>query len=109
MTVSSVRMELEQGFAQPLNLNELAARHHVSRYYLSHIFKQVTGYGLKEYRMLCRISYASRRLEEGNDPIHTIAEEAGFHDMSNFSRAFKEMFGISPSEFRRRAATPHSS
>ena len=99
--VLSIRSKLEGSFEQKLNLDELAAQHYVSRYYLAHIFKQLTGYSLKEYMMLCRISYACHELANSQRPIQEIAESSGFHDMSNFLRAFKKMIGVSPSEFRR--------
>lgn len=100
-TVLSIRTKLEGSFEQKLNLDELASQHYISRYYLAHIFKQFTGYSLKEYMMLCRISYACQELANNERSIQEIAESAGFHDMSNFLRAFKKMIGVSPSEFRK--------
>lgn len=103
LTAAAVRMELECNFTQKLNLDELAARYHVSRYYLAHIFKKSTGSGLKEYLMLCRISFACQELASHiNRPIGDIAEAAGFRDMSNFSRYFKQTIGMSPSDFRKK-------
>jgi two-component system response regulator YesN len=52
--------------------------------------------------MLCRISLSCRQLTETEMPVGQIAEEAGFHDMSNFSRAFKTVIGMTPSQFRKR-------
>ena len=106
--VASVRMELECNFQNKLDLDALAARHHVSRYYLAHIFKQVTGYSLKEYLSLCRISFAIQQLAAGKQSVRQIAEASGFHDMSNFSRAFKERMGLSPSDFRKKTLTDPS-
>ncbi|MBQ9086694.1 MAG: helix-turn-helix transcriptional regulator [Clostridia bacterium] len=99
--VSSVRKELECNFSRRLDLDELASRHHVSRYYLTHCFKRVTGYSLKEYLMLCRISFACERLGDSTRTVGDIAEETGFHDMSNFARTFKKIVGMTPSEFRK--------
>ena len=102
MVVASVRMELECDFAEALDLDALALRHHVSRYYLSHAFKRITGYSLKEYLALCRISYACQQLADARLSIREIAEASGFRDFSNFSRAFKQIIGITPSLFRQR-------
>lgn len=102
MVVSSVRMELECDFAQPLDLRELADRYHVSRYYLSHAFKQITGYSLKEYLTLSRISYACQLLSGDTASVREIAEASGFHDVSNFSRSFKSVTGMTPSEYRKK-------
>ena len=100
--VAAVRMELECNFEKKLDLDALAAQHHISRYYLAHIFKQVTGYSLKEYLSLCRISFAIQQLASGKQSVRQIAETSGFHDMSNFSRAFKERMGLSPTDFRKK-------
>jgi len=100
--VASVRMELECNFRSKLDLDALASQHHISRYYLAHIFKQVTGYSLKEYLSLCRISFAIQQLASGTQSVREIAEASGFHDMSNFSRAFKERMGLSPTDFRKK-------
>lgn len=104
MIVSSVRMELECNFEGALDLDALADRYHISRYYLSHVFKQVTGYSLKEYLTLCRISFACQQLTNKRPSlsIKEIAEASGFKDMSNFSRSFKQITGITPTEFRKR-------
>ena len=108
LIVASVRRELEANFSERLSLERLAERHHISRYYLAHIFKKGTGYSLSEYLMLCRISYACRCLAEDTAEVRAIAEAAGFHDMSNFSRAFKETVGLSPSAFRKKARSEPS-
>ena len=100
-TVASVRRVLECNFSERLNLDALAEQHHISRYHLAHTFKRITGYSLKEYRLLCQISYACQQLAE-EKTVGEIAEAAGFHDMSNFSRAFKETVGMTPTEFRRK-------
>ena len=102
MLVASVRRTLESNFQNRLSLTELAEAHHISKYYLAHIFRKGTGYSLSEYLMLCRISYACRRLTEEAVEIREIAESAGFRDMSNFSRAFQETVGVSPSAFRKK-------
>lgn len=99
---ASVRRDLECAPSARLDLSALAARHHISRHYLSHVFRSVTGYSLKEYQMLCRISLSCRQLTETEMQVGRIAEEAGFHDMSNFSRAFKAVIGMTPSQFRKR-------
>lgn len=106
MTVAAVRMELETNFASRLNLDELAGQVHVSRYYLPHIFKRATGYTLREYLTLCRISFACQQLTDSDKPIREIAELSGFHDMSNFSRSFRKMIGSSPSDFRKKTRVP---
>jgi len=48
-----------------------------------------------------RVSIARRLLMETTDTLDTIATRTGYADVSNFSRTFKSIDGISPGEFRR--------
>ena len=48
-----------------------------------------------------RFSLACRHLEDSSIPLTTVAEVVGFADISTFSRAFKQQFGLSPSQWRR--------
>lgn len=98
--VASVRAEIEKNFSSKLSLDALAARYHVSRYYLAHIFTRISGHSLKEHLMSSRISFACQLLSETDETIAEIAERSGFGDLSNFSRSFKERISLSPSEYR---------
>ena len=54
--VAKIKYELESDFSNEHSLQTLAKKHNVSVYYLSHAFKSTTGYGIKQYLILCRIS-----------------------------------------------------
>jgi transcriptional regulator GlxA family with amidase domain len=47
-----------------------------------------------------RVARACRRLTETDEPIASIAFEAGFGNLANFNRRFKEIKGSRPREFR---------
>ena len=99
--VASVRTELETHPEKKLNLNEMAATHFISSYYLSHVFHRVTGYSIKRYLLLCRISLACTLLSEGKKTVAQVAAACGFTDASNFSRYFREITGMTPWEYRK--------
>ena len=46
--------------------------------------------------------YAQELLENSDLPVSQIAFQCGFGDANNFIRAFRESFGLSPSQFRQR-------
>lgn len=99
--VSAVRTELETRPEQKLDLHSLAEAHFISPYYLSHVFHRITGYSIKRYLLLCRISKACTLLSSSEQKITQIAAACGFSDVSNFSRSFRAIAGMTPWEYRK--------
>lgn len=84
-----------------ISLDELSEQIHVSKYYLSHKFKEVFGVSPKQYHMDSRIDYAKKMLTNTQDSIGNIAEKTGFENIYSFSRAFKKREHVSPSIYRK--------
>lgn len=99
--VQEVRRMLEAELDREFSLDDIAAEFHISTYYLSHIFKDITGYSVKNYRLLCRLAGARELLVSSDHTIKEICEITGFPDMSNFARRFKYEYGITPTEYRK--------
>jgi YesN/AraC family two-component response regulator len=55
-----------------------------------------------EYLQSCRMANAKQLLAETEFCIGEIVEKCGFCDNSNFSRTFKKLNGLSPSDFRKK-------
>ncbi|WP_353963248.1 helix-turn-helix transcriptional regulator [Dysosmobacter welbionis] len=68
---------------------------------MSHIFRQKTGYSLKQYVLRRRIGEAQMRLVNAQDSVQTISEAVGFADASYFSRIFSKYVGLTPTEYRK--------
>ena len=99
--VQAVRRRLESDLKEDLSLEDISAEFHISTYYLSHIFKDITGYSVKNYRLLCRLASARELLVSSEHNIKEICSMTGFPDMSNFSRRFKFEYGVTPMEYRK--------
>ena len=84
---------------EPMPVEALAKRFFISRYYLMHRFKEVTGYSLHQYISQKRLLRAGELIRSGV-PVMKAAEQAGFAEYSTFLRAFQNTFGMSPREFR---------
>ena len=83
------------------DLKEVNLELGVSKDYLRHCFKKVTGFTPLEYLMNMRIQQSKTYLIQNQHmPIEQIALECGFKDGYYFSRCFKKKTGVSPSEFR---------
>ena len=72
-----------------------------SKSYLNRIFKESTGTSLWGYIILKRLLMARALLQEGKQAT-LVAAECGFGDYSSFYRQFKEHFGVSPIEARKK-------
>lgn len=88
-------------FREPLNLELLAERAHMSPAYFSRRFKKLTGFGYKEYLNYVRLKEASRMLLETDLPVMDIAQLCGFSDGNYFGDLFKKEKGISPRMYRK--------
>ena len=84
---------------EELTVDTLAAQFYISRYYLMHRFKAVTGYTIHQYISPKRLLRSGELIRSGV-PVMKAAEQAGFRDYSTFLRAFRGTFHMSPREFR---------
>lgn len=105
-----VRKILEQRFAEPYKLSEIAAEAGVHPVHLAREFRKYYGYSVGEYLRRVRIEYACRELMDSNVAVTNIAFAAGFADQSHFSRTFKRLCGTTPGRYRasviRKSAAP---
>lgn len=82
-----------------LSVDLLAKQFYLSRYYLMHRFKDVTGYTIHQYIRQKRLLKAGELIRTGM-PVMKAAEAAGFKEYSTFLRAFQSTFHMSPREFQ---------
>ncbi len=65
------------------------------------LFKTSTGINVRKYAKNKRLAFAARQLQATGTPIKVIALELGYRRTAEFTRSFKELFRLSPLEFRR--------
>jgi len=85
---------------EELTVDALAKRFYLSRYYLMHRFKEVTGYTLHQYISQKRLLRAGELIRSGL-PVMKAAEQSGYTEYSTFLRAFQNTFHVSPREFQK--------
>lgn len=88
---------IERSYMQPLSVEAIASGMHISRQYLSRLFKREYGVSLQEYIVSVRMRRALEFLEGGNSVSNT-ASMTGYTDVFNFSKMFKKYYGFSPSQ-----------
>ncbi|GAB6989017.1 response regulator [Paenibacillus pini] len=85
-----------------VTLKEVADYLSFSPNYLGSLFKEVTGTNFSEYVIALRMEKAGELLKDPRIKIYEVADRVGYRYMPYFSRQFKEVFGMTPGEFRRK-------
>ena len=89
-------------YAEPITLDQLASLEHISKSYLSRLFKQQTGQTVIAYINSLRIETAKRLLTATRANVNEIAYQVGFESPKYFYRACRTLTGDTPAGFRRR-------
>jgi AraC-like DNA-binding protein len=84
-----------------LGLEQLAREAGLSPYHFLRTFSSLTGITPHQYVLRARLREAAWRLASGTEKVLDVALDSGFGDVSNFNRAFRGEFGVSPRVFRR--------
>ena len=87
---------LETSYMQPVSIQGIADALHIDRRYLTVLFRQAYGIPPQAYLMELRLDQARAFLTQGYG-VTEAATMSGFSDLANFSRRYKQRFGISPS------------
>ena len=92
-------------FQEPLTLERLARELHVNKYYISRIFSNRLQSNFRRYLNHIRLEYAMELMKAGNASLVDVCMEAGFNSLRSFHRAFAEIMGMTPAEYRKSVIT----
>ena len=98
--VQKVKQYINDHYAEPLKLIDLAALVGMNPVAFSRFFKMRTGRTLSDYIIDIRLGYAARMLVDTTRNVSEICYECGFNNLSNFNRTFKAKRGFTPRDFR---------
>lgn len=85
---------------ESLTLKRLAQKLGYSEFYVSRKFKEISGMHLRDYLRYRKLAFALKDIRDTDTGILDIALAYGFSSHEAFTRAFKEAYGITPSEYR---------
>ena len=97
--VSDVKKYISEHTHDKLSLNEVAAIFGISPSYLSQLFGKYNDTGFNEYINTCKIEEAKRLLRAENYKVYEVAEMLNFGSEFYFSKVFKKIQGVTPSEY----------
>ncbi len=91
---------IEMNLGEKIRASDLASLAGYSEYYMTGKFKEETGYFISDYVKFARIERAKLLLQSTDLSILEIAGRLGFATRSYFSQAFREVTGMTPTQFR---------
>lgn len=100
--VISIIKYINQHYQQKITLDKLALITNYNKSYLSNIFKKKTGITIFEYLRNVRLEHCLSDLKYKNNTIVEIALNNGFANIQIFNRIFKEIYKITPKQYRKK-------
>ena len=100
--VEGVKKYISKNLFSPIPISALANISHLTPQYLCTLFKENTGLTIIEYINNERISFAQTRMVTEKTPMNKISASCGFSDYNYFAKVFRQIVGISPSEYRKK-------
>lgn len=102
LTVNSdLLLYIKNNCSEPLRLDTIANMVGYNPAYFSRVFKEFSGKNFTEYLKCVRIEKAEFLLVDTNESVSNIALQVGFSDKTKFFKAFKNLVGCSPLEYRK--------
>jgi len=98
--VKKAVMIVQNDLEHPYTASGLSKQLNISRSYFSQCFKDLMGKTFNEYSRFIRVEKSKEYLLNTNNTIFWIAERVGYTDEKYFSRIFRELTGLLPSEYR---------
>lgn len=100
--ITQINNYVRGNYKGQLSLKDLADKLYLSEAYLSRFFKKTYGMSFLKYVTNIRVSHAYDSLLYTDEPITKIAYDNGFSTVALFNKTFKQVYGQTPSEFRKK-------
>jgi len=98
--ILAVQLHIQEHLNEDLSLEKLARLAHFSPFHFHRIFKALVGESVHEHVRRLRLEAAAMLLKTTDRSVTQIAFDAGYETHEAFTRAFRQLFGVSPSQFR---------
>ncbi|MDF2941527.1 MAG: hypothetical protein K0S01_385 [Herbinix sp.] len=100
INIDAIKEYMLNNYGDNITLGGMAEKYHISKEYLSSLFKKETGKTFSDYLIEIRMNKARSLIVEYNLPIQRVAEMTGYIDITHFYKMFKKYFGTSPGRIR---------
>ena len=90
---------IENNTTSDIQLKDIAIHANLSQYHFHRIFKSLTGDTTKDFLTRLRLEKAALKLKHSQDSIGQISFDCGYQNHETITRAFKDYFGLAPSDY----------
>ena len=102
-TVHLIHEYLTEHLSERITIEELSKRFHINTTTLKKVFKEVYGDSVAAHIKKHRLEKAARLLKDTQISIFAAAKEVGYDSQSRFTAAFKQEFGVLPTNYRKKS------
>ena len=92
---------IDTNWCNKLSINDLENRFYYNRYYIMKLFKREIGVTIFDYVNNLKIYKSINEIAISNNSMITIAINCGFNSLEYFSETFKNIVGVSPSNYKK--------
>ncbi len=92
---------IDSGYMSEISLDLLSDKFYLSKFYISRIFKEITGFSVMEYIQHRRVVEVRKLLATSGKGIAEICYECGFNSIQHFYLVFKKITGTTPHQYRK--------
>lgn len=101
-TINLIESEIEENFAESISLKSLGEKYCINSVYLGQLFKKQYGCAFKDHLNNVRIRKAAEMILRTDKKVYEIAGDAGYKNLEYFINKFEEVYGVTPTRFRKR-------
>ncbi len=99
--ITGITRYLQEHVSEEISLSILSEQFHLNAQYISQLFKNEIGVGFLAYLTNIRMEKAKKLLLSTDSSISDIAEQVGYGDYRVFSKVFKKIEGMTPTQYKR--------
>lgn len=100
-TIKQIRQYIIEHSHEQISLNGIAQKYELSPIYISKLFKEQLGINYITFLTECRLEKAKKLMLNPEKSLKEITFEVGYQDPNYFSKVFRRIVGLSPTEYRK--------
>lgn len=101
-TINLIETDIEDNYFENISLKSFGEKYYLNSAYLGQLFKKQFGCSFKDYLNNVRVRKAAEMIMNTDKKIYEIAGDVGYKNLEYFINKFEEVYGVTPTRFRKR-------